>query len=99
MTTGLFLLLSFIVSMSLVLRIRNKVTRIFSVAATGSYFLVMTVMAAIPSSEISQRSSLFISFVFIIGIVFTLVALINTFYQNLNRKSESENVEESGKEP
>ncbi len=88
MQIGLILLLSFIVSMSLTLRLKDKITRIFSVAAICSYFLAMLVMSTLPSTEVTKGYTLFVSSVFLIGIIFTLVALINIFFQNRSKNQE-----------
>jgi len=85
MQIGYFLLLFFIVSMLLVLRFKDVVTRIFSVAAICSFFLVMTLVSVLPATEVTGGRTFFIAAVTLFGIIFTIIVLINVFYKNLTK--------------
>ena len=85
MQIGLFLLICFIISMVLALRLKHKVTRIFSVAAICCFFLVASFTALIPSSEVNAGHTTFVASLVVIGIIFVAIVLINIFFQNLSR--------------
>ena len=97
MQIGAILLISFIVSMTLVLNIRDKINRIFSVAAICSFFLVITLVAELPETEVTRGSTLFIASVSLVGVVFVVIVLINVLIKNLGKKSENKNDEEKDK--
>jgi len=94
MQIGYVLLISFIISMVLVLRLKDKVSRIFSVAAICCSFLVMSIVAVLPSTEVTNSRTVFIASVSLAGIVFITIVLINIFFKNVTRKSPS-NIKES----
>ncbi len=89
MQIGYILFLFLIISVMLALRLKDKVSRIFSVAAICSFFLVMIIVAALPSVDVSSGNSIFVAGVTLVGIVFTVVVLINIFFQNLGKKSKA----------
>ena len=72
--------------MTLALRLKDKVTCIFSVAAICSFFLVMTIVSFIPSTEITEGGTTFIASLVVVGFVFVAVALINVFFLNMSAK-------------
>lgn len=98
MQIGYILFIFLIVSVMLAFRLRDKVSRIFSIAAICSFFLVLIVVAALPAVNTSSGSSVFVAGLTLIGIVFTVVVLINILFQNLGKKSEVAGVDEQAGE-
>ncbi len=90
MQIGYILLLSFIISMTLVLRIKDSLSRIFSVAAICSFFLIMTIVAVLPITEVTPGRTLFLTSLSLIGIIFIVVVLINILVKNLGKKPPPE---------
>ena len=89
MQMGYILLIFFIISMVLVLKLKDKINRIFLVAAICSFFLVMTIISALPVTEVTKGSTLFITSVSLVGIVFIVIVLVNILFRNLTKKTDN----------
>lgn len=86
MQIGYILIIFLIISVVLAYRLKSKISRIFSIAAVGSFFLVMVVVAVLPVDEVSSGNSIFIAGLSLVGTVFTVVVLVDIFFQNLGKK-------------
>jgi len=98
MELGYFILFFLVVTTVLALRIKNKVSRIFLVAAICSFFLVMTVVAVLPDSAITAGYSLFVTSLSLVGFIFVVIVLINILFNNLmGRPKKVKKPEENAK--
>jgi len=86
MSIGYLLFFSFIIAMLLATRLKHKVTRIFATSATAAFFIAMLIVSLIPSTEVSVGSTTLVASLVVIGFVFTVVALVNVFFQNSGKK-------------
>ena len=91
MKIGYILFLFFVISVSLALRLKNKVTRIFTIGAVSCFFLAMTFVSVIPATEVTTGRTVFIASVLVIGSIFTVVALVNVFVGNIGKKKTAKN--------
>lgn len=85
-------MIALVFSVFLATRLRHRVSRIFAIAAIVSFFLVILVIAEIPESEVTDSRTIFIASTTLAGIVFTLVALINMFFQNIMGRSKKNKI-------
>jgi len=91
MKIGYILFLFFVISVSLALRLKNKITRIFTIGAISSFFLAMTFVSVIPATEVTDGRTFFIAFTLVIGSIFTVIALVNIFVGNIGKKKTAKN--------
>jgi len=89
MQIGLVILIAFIISMTLVLRIKEKVSRIFSAAAIACFFLAMTIVAVLPSGEVTSGRTTFVASLVVIGFIFVAIVLVNILFQNSGKKKSN----------
>lgn len=97
MQIGYFLFIFLVVSIALALRLKNKITRIFSIAAISAFFLAMMIVSVLPTSEVTDGRTVFITSLVFAGIIFTIIVLINIITGMIGKKKIAENIEQEGK--
>jgi len=86
MTISSIILISFVVSMILVLRIKDMLNRILSAAAVCSFYLVILLVSVLPSTEVSKTSTFFIASITVAGIIFIVIVLFNILFKTFSKK-------------
>ena len=94
MQIGYFLFFFLVVSIALALRLKNKLTRIFSIAAISAFFLAMMIVSVLPTNEVTDGRTVFITSLVFVGIIFTIIVLINVIVGIVGKKKVAGNLEQ-----